>query len=148
MLVRINRENLLKGESGQILNPESPLEEQVSLLPYDLKWEFPQNRLLFNGYIFLINKCITYLIMIYYSTGKQLGVGHFGIVVQAKAVGTVHDPNDNKVRTVAVKMVKSKCDPVALKSLATELKILIHLGPHLNVVNLLGACTKEIRNGI
>lgn len=89
-----------------------------------------------------------FYIFFFNSTGKQLGVGHFGIVVQAKAIGTVRNPNDSKVRTVAVKMVKSKCDPVALKSLVTELKILIHLGPHLNVVNLLGACTKEIRNGI
>ena len=29
------------------------------------------------------------------------------------------------------------------KDLASELKILIHLGEHPNIVNLLGACTKE-----
>lgn len=29
------------------------------------------------------------------------------------------------------------------KDLASELKILIHLGEHNNIVNLLGACTKE-----
>lgn len=28
------------------------------------------------------------------------------------------------------------------KALMSELKILIHIGNHLNVVNLLGACTK------
>lgn len=28
------------------------------------------------------------------------------------------------------------------KALMSELKILIHIGHHLNVVNLLGACTK------
>ena len=28
------------------------------------------------------------------------------------------------------------------KALMTELKMLIHIGPHLNVVNLMGACTK------
>ena len=29
------------------------------------------------------------------------------------------------------------------KALLTELKMLIHIGPHLNIVNLLGACTKK-----
>jgi len=44
-------------------------------------------------------------------------------------------------------MVKSSLDPTALISLASELKILIHLGPHLNTVNLLGACTKNVMEG-
>nr|CAH0109047.1 unnamed protein product [Daphnia galeata] len=34
-----------------------------------------------------------------------------------------------------------------MESLVSELKILIHLGSHLNVVNLLGACTKKITKG-
>jgi hypothetical protein len=33
-------------------------------------------------------------------------------------------------------------------ALLSELKILIHLGQHLNIVNLLGAVTKEIRYGL
>ena len=76
-----------------------------------------------------------------------MGSGRFGVVVQAQQIGTVHEPNDNISKTVAVKMVKSSWRPTLLESLASELKILIHLGPHLNVVNLLGACTKEIHNG-
>jgi len=36
----------------------------------------------------------------------------------------------------------------ALESLASELKIMIHLGPHLNIVNLLGACTKNVIKGV
>lgn len=28
------------------------------------------------------------------------------------------------------------------QSLMSELKVLVHLGPHLNIVNLLGACTR------
>ena len=47
-----------------------------------------------------------------------------------------------------MKMVKSSLDPTALESLASELKIMIHLGPHLNVVNLLGACTKNVIGGV
>lgn len=46
--------------------------------------------------------------------------------------------------TVAVKMVKGSIDFSAVKALASELKIMIHLGKHLNVVNLLGACTRNL----
>ncbi len=34
-----------------------------------------------------------------------------------------------------------------MKALVSELKVLIHLGQHLNIVNLLGACTTDIRKG-
>ena len=44
-------------------------------------------------------------------------------------------------------MVKSQTDNDALESLVSELKILIHLGPHLNVVNLIGAYTQDIAAG-
>ncbi len=77
-----------------------------------------------------------------------MGAGQFGVVVQAQQVGTVHDLEENKVRQVAIKMIKANSDPTALTSLVSELKILIHLGPHVNVVNLLGACTKEIVDGL
>ena len=42
---------------------------------------------------------------------------------------------------VAVKMVKPQADITYIKALMAELKIMIHLGRHLNIVNLLGACT-------
>jgi hypothetical protein len=56
--------------------------------------------------------------------------------------------SDETVTTVAVKMIKpnAKSDDT-LDALIRELKILIYLGPHLNVVNLMGACTKTIANG-
>lgn len=38
-------------------------------------------------------------------------------------------------------------DKEQMMALLSELKILIHLGQHLNIVNLLGAVTKEIRYG-
>ena len=34
-----------------------------------------------------------------------------------------------------------------MQALLSELKILIHIGQHLNIVNLLGAVTKNIRYG-
>ena len=75
--------------------------------------------------------------------GKQLGAGQFGRVVQARAVGLGGAGSS----TVAVKMVKCRADNTALTSLACELKVMLHLGAHLNVVNLLGAVTKHIIRG-
>jgi len=46
--------------------------------------------------------------------------------------------------TVAVKMVKKNAYNTYIKALASELKIMVHLGKHLNIVNLNGACTKHI----
>ncbi len=75
----------------------------------------------------------------------QLGAGCFGRDVKAEAVG-IKD-SEETVKTVAVKMIKSATNVAALEALVSELKILIYLGSHLNVVNLLGACTKQISRG-
>jgi serine/threonine protein kinase len=73
--------------------------------------------------------------------GQEIGSGNFGRVVKAEAVG-LKDADEN-VTTVAVKMVKPTAKSKdAIVALVRELKILIYLGGHLNVVNLLGACTK------
>lgn len=73
--------------------------------------------------------------------GKQLGSGAFGVVVKGEAMGIFEE---GVATTVAVKMVKKTSNITHIKSLATELKIMAHLGRHLNVVNLLGACTGNI----
>ncbi|XP_057369653.2 vascular endothelial growth factor receptor 1-like [Daphnia carinata] len=114
---------LLEGSTKEI-NSQLSLEEQTEYLPYDKRWEFPRYRL---------------------KLGAQLGVGCFGRVVKAEAVGVKHA--EETVKTVAVKMVKSQTNIAALENLVSELKILIYLGSHLNVVNLLGACTKRIHKG-
>ena len=77
--------------------------------------------------------------------GKQLGAGAFGIVVKAEAKGILEE--DEKT-TVAVKMVKRNADTTYIKALASELKIMVHLGKHLNVVNLLGACTRNVNKSM
>lgn len=76
--------------------------------------------------------------------GAQLGSGAFGVVVKAEAVGL---KPDEPVSTVAVKMVRSKLNIAALEALVSELKVMTHIGSHLNVLNLLGACTKDISKG-
>ncbi|KAM3867031.1 vascular endothelial growth factor receptor kdr-like [Diretmus argenteus] len=103
-----------------IIDPdECPLDEQNELLQYDSsKWEFPRDRL---------------------RLGKTLGHGAFGKVVEASAFGI---DKLSTCKTVAVKMLKGGATTNERKALMSELKILIHIGHHLNVVNLLGACTK------
>ncbi|KAI5733630.1 hypothetical protein M8J76_014037, partial [Diaphorina citri] len=114
-------------ERGNVenLNPEMGVSEQADLLPYDKKrWEFPWDKLTF---------------------GKQLGSGAFGVVMEAKADGILER---GEFTTVAVKMVKKNdIDRTFQKALMSELKIMSHLGKHLNIVNLLGACTDNIKNG-
>ncbi|XP_072368801.1 platelet-derived growth factor receptor beta-like isoform X1 [Scyliorhinus torazame] len=87
-------------------------------LPYDASWEFPRNQL---------------------SLGRTLGSGAFGRVVEAMAHGLNHS---NSTMKVAVKMLKTTARTSEKQALMSELKIMSHLGPHLNIVNLLGACTK------
>ncbi|MEQ2161693.1 hypothetical protein GOODEAATRI_012159, partial [Goodea atripinnis] len=72
-------------------------------------------------------------------SGKTLGHGAFGKVVEASAFGI---DKLSTCKTVAVKMLKGGATLNERKALMSELKILIHIGNHLNVVNLLGACTK------
>ncbi|XP_063343755.1 platelet-derived growth factor receptor beta-like [Pelmatolapia mariae] len=68
--------------------------------------------------------------------GQVLGSGAFGRVVEATISGLINSHSTK----AAVKMVKPRSD--AVHSLMSELKVLVHLGPHLNIVNLLGACTR------
>ncbi|XP_008191844.1 vascular endothelial growth factor receptor 1 isoform X1 [Tribolium castaneum] len=102
------------------LNPDLGLDDQAELLPYDKQWEFPIEKL---------------------KLGKQLGSGAFGVVMKGIAKGIVEGEEST---IVAVKMVKKHADYTYIRALASELKIMVHLGKHLNVVNLLGACTKNV----
>ncbi|XP_051970460.1 vascular endothelial growth factor receptor 1-like isoform X4 [Xyrauchen texanus] len=103
-----------------ILHPgEEHLVEHCHRLQYDAaQWEFPRDRL---------------------KLEKPLGRGAFGRVMQASAFGI---RNSASCTTVAVKMLNDGATPSEHKALMMELKILNYIGHHLNVVNLLGACTK------
>ncbi|XP_052430180.1 vascular endothelial growth factor receptor kdr-like [Carassius gibelio] len=113
--------DLKTGYLSIIMDPDQiPLDEQCDRLPYDSnKWEFPRDRL---------------------RLGKTLGHGAFGKVVEASAFGI---DKISTCKTVAVKMLKAGATNNEWRALMSELKILIHIGHHLNVVNLLGACTKR-----
>ncbi|XP_023860711.1 platelet-derived growth factor receptor alpha-like [Salvelinus sp. IW2-2015] len=88
-------------------------------LPYDSRWEFSHDGLVL---------------------GRVLGSGAFGKVVEGTAYGL---SRSQPVMKVAVKMLKPTARSSEKQALMSELKIMTHLGPHLNIVNLLGACTKS-----
>uniref|UniRef100_A0A8C3C787 Vascular endothelial growth factor receptor 2 n=1 Tax=Cairina moschata TaxID=8855 RepID=A0A8C3C787_CAIMO len=117
---RANGGDMKTGYLSIIMDPdEVPIDEHCERLPYDAsKWEFPRDRL---------------------KLGKPLGRGAFGQVIEADAFGI---DKTATCRTVAVKMLKEGATHSEHRALMSELKILIHIGHHLNVVNLLGACTK------
>lgn len=79
--------------------------------------------------------------ILYKNVGKQLGSGAFGIVFKGKALDII---DENVTTTVAVKTVNSSCDQSCISALESELKMMIHIGSHLNIVNLLGMCTDVI----
>jgi FMS-like tyrosine kinase 1 len=122
LIKELKAAGLANFEEGNLecIDPDVALDEQADLLPYDKNFEFPREKL---------------------KLGKQLGAGAFGIVVKAQAQGIIHYEEES---TVAVKMVKKQTDNEVMKALVSELKIMVHLGKHLNVVNLLGAVTKNI----
>lgn len=70
-----------------------------------------------------------------------MGSGAFGVVMKGEAKGILEGEEST---TVAVKMVKRNADNTYIRALSSELKIMVHLGKHINVVNLLGACTKNV----
>ncbi|XP_004627572.1 vascular endothelial growth factor receptor 2 [Octodon degus] len=117
---RASEGELKTGYLSIVMDPdEMPLDERCERLPYDAsKWEFPRDRL---------------------KLGKPLGRGAFGQVIEADAFGI---DKTATCKTVAVKMLKEGATHSEHRALMSELKILIHIGHHLNVVNLLGACTK------
>ncbi|XP_055305922.1 neuroglian-like isoform X2 [Sitodiplosis mosellana] len=112
-------ENFMNGNLVNI-DPHMALDEQADTLPYDQRYEFPREKL---------------------ELGKQLGTGAFGVVLEAKAYGIVSNEDQT---TVAVKTVKKMADNEIFRAFALELKIMIHLGKHQNIVNLLGAVTRNI----
>ena len=79
-------------------------------------------------------------------TEKVLGTGAFGRLMQAQAIGL--NLGDESFDTVAVRISPSKSNIKAVEVLVNEMKVLIHLGTHSNVVRFLGACTTDISKGI
>ncbi|RXG53786.1 Vascular endothelial growth factor receptor 1 [Armadillidium vulgare] len=105
------------------LNKECTIEELAELLPYYNAFEVERENI---------------------TLGKQLGAGAFGRVLMAQVKGL----NGKETPTrVAIKMCKYGHEKAHLRALIIELKIMIHLGKYLNIVNILGAYTSNIDKG-
>jgi len=72
------------------------------------------------------------------SGDTTLGAGQFGIVMKGN-VKNIHD-------CVAIKTIRPNTSVSYCKALLSELKILQYIGSHPHIVNLIGACTENIRN--
>lgn len=88
-------------------------------LPMDPDWEFPRDKL---------------------TVGKTLGEGAFGRVLQAEAMG-LRQPGVPTV--VAVKMLKEGHTDSEMIDLVSEMDVMKMIGRHINIINLLGACTQD-----
>ncbi|XP_058122568.1 vascular endothelial growth factor receptor 1-like [Anopheles ziemanni] len=76
---------------------------------------------------------------------ERLGQGEFGVTWMGKVSGISEDPSLETV--VAVKEPKERPSKQMLITLLSELKVHVHVGHHLNVVNLLGAVVENLGEG-
>lgn len=107
-------ESLIGEDMGEFQKPKN-----AQMLPYDAdKWEIALEKLSFQ---------------------ELLGEGHFGVVKKAKLT-----TKDSQKKPVAVKMLRSNPERTAVENLMSEVKIMIHLGMNVNIVNVLGACTTQL----
>jgi len=109
---------LLDGDSAKI-NPNLPMSQQTRILHYDRRFE----------------RCKSS-----FNIGHIIGEGQFGSVF----VGTAKNIYGPEATKVAVKQVKDMLDENQINVIIDELKILSNLKMHLNLVNLVGACTSEL----
>ncbi|XP_011874202.1 PREDICTED: fibroblast growth factor receptor homolog 1-like isoform X2 [Vollenhovia emeryi] len=87
-------------------------------LPLDSAWELPRE---------------------YFTLGNTLGEGAFGKVVRAETnIGKPGIPG-----VVAVKMLKEGHTDTEMMDLVSEMEMMKMIGKHVNIINLLGACTQN-----
>lgn len=103
----------------KLSSPPSSETGPTPSLPTPTPWEFSRSKLRFVS---------------------VLGEGNFGVVWKAEARG-FGDFAAGEV-LVAVKMVKDNAGPKEKCDLLRELSVMQQLGPHQNVVSLLGCCTQ------
>ena len=116
------KDKFLDGNVAMI-NSSMPLNDQAEHLSYVGKREIDRSK---------------------FKVGQKLGGGCFGCVYE----GMVEDLIDPGQKTkVAVKTVKNRLDPAQIFALMCEIKVLDKLEIHLNLVNMIGACTNEFRSG-
>lgn len=71
------------------------------------------------------------------SGNKLLGYGQFAIVLKGRIV--------SQSLPAAIKISKPSNDVEIFKSLLSEIKIMMYVGSHVNILKLLGVCTSGIK---
>ena len=118
-----NQVTMSRDESSGMINLDLFLNDQASHLSYNSKHEVDQSK-------FVI--------------GKQLGGGNFGNVCEGHADDLIQLGCKTKI---AIKTVNDPLDRSQVYALMCEIKVLSRLDKHLNLVNMLGACTKHFNSG-
>ncbi|XP_077353108.1 fibroblast growth factor receptor 1-A-like isoform X2 [Festucalex cinctus] len=90
-------------------------------IPCDPQWEIPRERL---------------------TLGEPLGEGFFGQVALAEVLG-LDKERPAGVSKVAVKMLKADAGDKDLMDLVSEMEMMKAIGRHKNIINLVGACTRD-----
>ncbi|XP_076651117.1 fibroblast growth factor receptor homolog 1 [Halictus rubicundus] len=132
--VIVEKQNLVNAQNVQepLLMPVVKIEKQKSTvvsedsnggsiseyeLPVDSAWELPREHL---------------------ALGNTLGEGAFGKVIRAQTnTGKPGIPS-----VVAVKMLKEGHTDAEMMDLVSEMEMMKMIGKHVNIINLLGACTQ------
>ena len=111
-----------EGDPSKI-NEDTFLNDQATLLPYTGKCEIDRTK---------------------FEVNQLLGGGQFGSVFEGITNDLVHPEQRIKV---AIKVVNNPFDHSQLSVLMSEIKILDKLDVHLNLVNMIGACTTQLEKG-
>ncbi|XP_061732185.1 fibroblast growth factor receptor 1b [Nerophis ophidion] len=90
-------------------------------VPYNPRWEIARDRLVL---------------------GKPLGEGCFGQVALAEVAG-LDEERPACVTKVAVKMLKADAGEKDRLDLISEMEMMKTIGRHKNIINLIGACTRD-----
>jgi len=79
---------------------------------------------------------------VYYSDQRSiLGQGQFGIIYNGQC------ERNGEITSVAFKTSKDSENVQSVKSLLAEIKLLIYIGSHPNIIELIGAYTEQIQDG-
>ena len=110
-------------ENQAMINSDMILNEQAGDLPYSGEYEIERSK---------------------FEMGKKLGGGSFGSVYE----GSMEDPNQpGQEIKIAIKTVNNPRDESQVYALMCEIKVLEKLEKHLNLVNMIGACTSGHNTG-
>ena len=108
---------------GDIINldPKRDLKSQVQKIPYNRQREIKRSN---------------------FQLEAEIGGGSFGKVFKGQLVGL----QDNRSKTtVAIKTIHENGNANDLGNLLSEIKIMSHINPHVNLVSMIGSCTSQLQ---